>query len=181
MCPKCDIKVQKDSKKTLSFPKDNLQRSLWPIRTTLVTPRAFWTRQKRLEVGMGKHTKSCVVPHFPLIWHSRSHLPKILDNLDENCPSNRANQILDPPIINWKFYNVQTYSCGVSIQWQLTGMLALCARMLIWVSVSGDNRPDGLISKCTLRYGRWGLYLQIRSPKLKSEHTAPTFQSIVSG
>ena len=31
-------------------------------------------------VGKGKHTKSCVVLHFPLIWHSRRHLPKKLDN-----------------------------------------------------------------------------------------------------
>ena len=52
--------------------------------------------------GVGKHTKSCVVPRIPLIWNSRSHLPKRLDYLDENGPSNRANQILDPPIKNLK-------------------------------------------------------------------------------
>ena len=59
-------------------------------------------------VGRGKHTKSCVVLHFPLIWHSRSHLPKKLDYLDENCPSHRINQILNPPIETKKKYNVQT-------------------------------------------------------------------------
>ena len=48
--------------------------------------------------GGGKHTKSCVVPHFPLIVHSRNNLPKQLDYLDENCPSYRPNQILDSPI-----------------------------------------------------------------------------------
>ena len=53
---------------------------------------------RELRVGAGKHTKKIVVVHFPLIWHSRSHLPKKLDYLDENCPSNRANQILDPNI-----------------------------------------------------------------------------------
>ena len=27
---------------------------------------------------------------------------------------------------------------------------------------------------------RWGLFLNIRSPKLKSEHTAPTFKPLAS-
>ena len=34
---------------------------------------------------------------------------------------------------------------------------------------------------CTLRLGRQGLYLQIRSHKLKYEHNPPTLQAIASG
>ena len=49
MCPKCDIKVQKASKKALSHPKDHLEFSLRPIQATQVTPRPFWTRHKRLK------------------------------------------------------------------------------------------------------------------------------------
>ena len=64
--------------------------------------------QKLVRVGVGKHTKGCLVPHFPLIWHSRSHLPKKIDYLDKNCPSNRANQILDQPVKYLKIYYVQT-------------------------------------------------------------------------
>ena len=60
-------------------------------------------------------------------------------------------------------------------------MLALSAQILSSVSVSGDKAPGGQISECTLRLGRPDGYLQIRSPKLKSEHTAPSFQSIATG
>ena len=122
-----------------------------------------------------------IVPHFLMVWNIISRLQKKLDHLWENCPSNRANQIVDPPIKTWKFYKVQTQACGVSIQIQWTGMLALCAQILSSVSVSGDKAPDSQISKGTLRLGRQDGYLQICSPKLKSEHTAPTFQSIASG
>ena len=51
-------------------------------------------------LGVGKHTKSCFVPHFPLVWNSRSHLPENLEYFDKNCTSNRANQILEPAIKN---------------------------------------------------------------------------------
>ena len=69
----------------------------------------------------------------------------------------------------------------MSIQTQWTGKWALCAQILSSVNISGDKAPNGQISNCTLRLGRQDGYLQIRSPKFKSEHTAPTFQSIASG
>ena len=79
-----------------------------------------------------------------------------------------------------KFYKVQTQACGVSTQRQWTGIMALCAQILGLMSVSGDKAPDGPLSKGTLRLGRQDVYLKICSPKLISEHTLPTFQSIVS-
>ena len=74
-------------------------------------------------------------------------------------------------------------ACGVSIQRQWTGMLALNAEILCLLSVSGDKAPDGQISEGTLRLGcpDPDPDLQIRSTNLKSEHTAPSFQSIASG
>ena len=56
-----------------------------------------------------------------------------------------------------------------------------CLDKNLLVSLCGDKARDGPISKCTLRLGRQGGYLQIRSPKLNSEHTAPKLQSIASG
>ena len=41
--------------------------------------------------------------------------------------------------------------------------------------------PDCLFWKWTFRTGRWGLYLKIRSPKLKSEYNPPTLQAIAWG
>ena len=49
-------------------------------------------------------------------------------------------------------------ACGVFIQKQWPAMLADCAPILIWIRLSRDEAPNGLISKCTLRFGRWGLY-----------------------
>ena len=86
-----------------------------------------------------------------------------------------------PPIKKWKFHVAQTWACGVSIQRQWSGMLALCTQKSIWVSVSGEVAQKGQISKCTLIFALFGLLLQIRSPKLISECTAPTFQVIASG
>ena len=86
-----------------------------------------------------------------------------------------------PPIKKWKFHVAQTWACGVSIQRQWSGMLALCTQKSIWVSVSGEVAQKGQISKCTLIFALFGLLLQIRSPKLISECTAPTFQAIASG
>ena len=73
---------------------------MWLNASKYLIPTKTPPKLKCFLVGVGKHTKTCVVPHFPLIWHSRSHSPKTIDFLDENCPSNRANQILDPPIKN---------------------------------------------------------------------------------
>ena len=46
---------------------------------------------------------------------------------------------------------------------------------------AGAGAGAGQISKCTLVFALFGLLLEIRSPKLISECTAPTFQAIASG
>ena len=66
--------------------------------STLHWSGVTWIESVLILGGGGEHTTSFVVPHFPVIWHSRSKFPIKLDYLDENCPSNQANQLLDPPI-----------------------------------------------------------------------------------
>ena len=63
-------------------------------------------------------------------------------------------------------------------------MLALCAHILIWVSVlveKAQNAPYFGPFSNRAKKGTLGFFLQIRSAKLKYEHTAPTFQPLASG
>ena len=69
--------------------------------------------------------------------------------------------------------------CGVSIQRQWPAMLADCAHISIWVSVSWYNAPNNLIWECTLRKSRRGIYLKLRSPKLNLNTTRQHFRPLL--
>ena len=101
----------------------------------------------------------------------QAYLPKYVGLFDEKTLLNRKCQILVS----------QTQACGVSIQRQCPVMLADCAQIFILVSESLETALNGLISKCTLKLGRRGLYLKIHSPNFKSEHNPPTLLAIASG
>ena len=53
----------------------------------------------------------------------------------------------------------------MSIKRQWSGMLAMCAQILIWERVSGDKTPGGLISRCTLRLGHL-IVLKVSRPEV---------------
>ena len=64
--------------------------------------------------------------------HICIYVPRYLGIFNEKTPLNRQSQIL-------------VISCGVSIQRQWPAMLADCAQILIWLSVSRDKAPNDLI------------------------------------
>ena len=120
------------------------------------------TIKSYIPLGVGKHTKSCVVLHFTLIWHSRSHLPKKLDYLNKIAPltgqikywtyplkinnfttSKHSHVSVYPEAIDWNFGAVcSDFKLGEGIWREPSGQPNLKVHSEIW--------PLGALSPDTL-------------------------------